>query len=564
MNLRFPLVLLFLVLLVPNTQAQVEGREWEEIGKPKDIQKVLKFMPEGTDVKLEMVPMKDGVRLATNIFIPPGDGPFPVLFCRGYYGRFGTSYYAAPCKEGGLVFIIQDARGSFDSEGKGTFETGTFRNELSDIDESLNWIASQPWCNGRIGMTGGSGNGIGPSAAFLTGNKHLVSSSPGNSTGSSLYWMFDNRVRRNLYSWMKNHGHDTKAWPRPTLTDTTRESELEYLASLSPNPETVYVEGAGWWDIVGESALDYFRTFSKKSKIYVKVSPLWHGGKAKVDGKAYPYATPPKPTPSATGVLKGEAAAPTDSSFLVYYVMGDVHAPDGPGNTYKLTTEWPVPHTPTPYYFSKDGGLSTTKPSSADASLTFTFDPKKPTPAMGGNSTYNPVDGPHDQSFLKDRTEGDVLRFVTGPLEDPVIITGNVFGDLHFSTDVKDTLFIVKLVDIYPSGYEALIRESAGMARYSEGLDGSTPVEPGRPYHLKIDMWSTAIAFNKGHRIGVYVTSSAVIEDPKKKDKTFEVYETHPNTFEQVDSFDNSPTATQTIHLSASHPSGIILPVVSE
>lgn len=117
---------------------------------------------------------------------------------------------------------------------------------------------------------------------------------------------------------------------------------------------------------------------------------------------------------------------------------------------------------------------------------------------------------------------------------------------------MQDTLFVVKLVDVYPDGYEAPVRESAGLARYHQGLDRSAPVEKGKIYSLDLDLWSTALVFNKGHRIAVYVSSSS-------KD----AYEVHPNTYEPVGSIDQSRKARNTIHLSADHPSKVVLPVIA-
>ena len=86
----------------------------------------------------------------------------------------------------------------------------------------------------------------------------------------------------------------------------------------------------------------------------------------------------------------------------------------------------------------------------------------------------------------------DILRFATEPLSEPVGITGKVWVELAFSSDVPDTMFTVKLVDIYPDGYEAVYRASAGLARYWQGLDKPAPLEAGRIYRLMLDCWSTA------------------------------------------------------------------------
>ena len=93
--------------------------------------------------------------------------------------------------------------------------------------------------------------------------------------------------------------------------------------------------------------------------------------------------------------------------------------------------------------------------------------------------------------------------------------------------------------------------ESAGLARNHQGLHKPAPLEKGKTYVLKLDLWSTALVFNKGHRIAVHVTSSS-------KD----AYEVHPNTFAQVASIEQAQVARNTIYLAGDRASKVTLPVV--
>jgi predicted acyl esterase len=243
-----------------------------------------------------------------------------------------------------------------------------------------------------------------------------------------------------------------------------------------------------------------------------------------------------------------------------------------------VSNTWPVPHTATAYYLHKDGSLNTAAPKDQDASLSYIYDPNDPAPSIGGSWGLEGHNGPFDQRPLLDapsvvRPSGDanvpsakgrpttisgfarkdVLRFVSAPLAEPVGITGKVWVDLRISSDATDTEFVAKLVDIYPDGYEALVRESAMLARYHQGLDKPAPLEKGKVYGIKMDMWSTALVFNKGHRIALYVSSSSA-----------PAYEVHPNTYEQVKSMGEAKVAHNMLHLSADAPSKLILPVVAK
>ncbi len=542
---------------VTQLSAQQEGREWAEAGKVQGADKILAKCAPNTKVQDTVIPMRDGVKLATTVFLPPGQGPFPVIFVRSPYGRLGLSAAADPCKKGEFVYVTQDQRGKGTSEGKGSFDPASFTAHIKDTEDTLAWIAKQTWCNGKIGMTGGSGNGIGPYTAFLSGSPHLTVSAPSNSSGHAWYWSYDNGVRRNLYKWMEQNGLSVKSYPRPTLAPQKYEEVQKELESHKIHPETVLIAYGGWFDIVSESAIDMFTLFSKKTKVYAVMSPTQHTGAASIEGKKFNTSGRPKSPPAYDSILKS-GKAPADESYLAYYLMGEAGKSGGAGNVWKITSVWPVPHKVVPYYFKEDGTLTPDKPSAGKRN--YTYDPKDPAPSFGGNVTYGTTDGPSDQRPLKDRK--DVLRFASNPIEKPVIITGKIKADLYITTTAEDTAFVIKFVDIYPSGYEALIRETAVMGRYAEGLDGKTPLQNGKVYHLKADLWSTALAVDTGHRIGVYVTSSSAFKN--KKNELIETYEVHPNTFAPVKSIGESKVAEQILHLGGDTPSAILLPIVHE
>ena len=103
-----------------------------------------------TDVK---VPMRDGVLLSANVFLPPGEGRFPVILMRTPYGKGdakngGARAYA----RSGYAYVVQDTRGRGQSQGR----FAPFLNEAEDGFDTQEWVRAQPWCDGRIGTAGGS------------------------------------------------------------------------------------------------------------------------------------------------------------------------------------------------------------------------------------------------------------------------------------------------------------------------------------------------------------------------------------------------------------------------
>jgi len=553
--LRRPLFLCLLLLGgVSRAFGQAEGDETKAIGRPTDPKVVLEraFPPETRHETL-MVPMRDGVKLATDIFIPPGPGPWPVIFTRGYYGRLAGWVYAdrAGSKKGEFAVVCQDARGCYDSEGKDTAKITEPAFEIDDCADSLKWIAAQKWCNGKIGIVGSSGNGVGAAAAFLVKDPHLVVARPSITAAYPYYyWGFSNGVARWLYlNWFGQTGLKVDKWPKPHTGAFDVPGWKKILAEAAKDNPTEISLSTGWYDLGSEAVLDFFEAFASTGKITAVVRPYAHKANPEFNWPTKPVPFPIQPLNRALLAPKTEAKA---KSQLAYYLMGNFRDPSSPGNIYKVTEVWPVPSTPTPYYLHADGGLSPEPPSAEKASLGFAYDPNDPAPTLGGNATYDKNAGPFDQRPLRERK--DILRFVSAPLEKPLTITGKLWADLYFFTDVPDTEFVVKVVDIHPDGYEMLIRESAGMGRYAEEFAGQPrPLEKETVYHLKMDLWSTAIVLDKGHRLAVFVTSSSATS-----------YEVHPNSFDPVMSYDHAPVAHQVIELSQSHPSHVTIPVISD
>jgi putative CocE/NonD family hydrolase len=447
------------------------------------------------------------------------------------------------------VLVLQNQRGTYGSEG--TLPKDTFENEPNDDYDAIEWAAQQKWCNGKVGTTGASGNGISSMNALWCGAPHLAAVDVNISADNAyLYWCFNNGARRKFYSWMSARGQKIPDWPRPTVVLFDWAKRNAFLAEHAPKCKVPFNASTGWFDLFSEGSLDVFAAVAPNGKSHVTVGASAHslyGGDLKFPSRPQPAAAAGRKTQQ--WMTEPDPAGPSQS-VLLYYLMGDARDAAAPGNIWLTSNKWPVDNTATPYYMHKDGSLSREAPKEKDASLTFEYDPKNPVKSVGGNYDTTDVSGPWDQRPLKDRK--DILRFVTAPLEAPVGVVGKILVDLHVSSDCPDTMFTAKLIDIYPDGYEAVFRASAMLARYSQGLDKPAPLEKGKVYKLSIDCWSTALVFNKGHRIALYVSSS---DTPQ--------YEVHPNTYDPVGSIDKAVVAHNTVHLSADHASNVILPVIS-
>src|SRR6266404_2577836 len=132
------------------------------------------------DTADSMVAMSDGIELATTVYRPGGSGPFPVIVARTPYNKDGLKGEAQRFCRNGYAFVAQDLRGRFQSQGHHSviFHNDGW-NSPHDGHDTLEWIARQAWCNGKIGSTGGSALGItqnmaAPGAPAALAAQHVV------------------------------------------------------------------------------------------------------------------------------------------------------------------------------------------------------------------------------------------------------------------------------------------------------------------------------------------------------------------------------------------------------
>jgi predicted acyl esterase len=508
----------------------------------------LSYIAQAQQPQTEMVAMRDGVRLATDVFLPKGAGPFPVVLERTPYNR-QRSPPAAQYNRNGYVFVMQDWRGLFGSEGKFTVEMLTGTQGGEDGYDTVEWIARQPWCNGKVGATGGSGPGIAAKQTVLANPPHLVAASVGVAGIHPDDRVFLNGgvLAEQSDRWIAARGVNTTEWPRPHVfsfgdahVKWPRDRSHEAVAG-----RVALLDHSGWFDGSCPSCFDDFLALKGPNNRLV-MSPKAHGQFLAGDLK-YPRANA-----GANAMewfdywLKGKPNDALKSKPIRYYLMGDTMDPQSPGNVWKEADTWPPKSQPRMLFLSSDGGLQNAAPSASGGAASYAYDPRKPAPTMGGpNLGQN--NGPQDQRKLRGRP--DVLYFQTEPLKEPLTIVGRPSVDLKFSADVPDTTIMVKLIDIYPNGYEALHLDTAYMTRFHAGFEHPSPLESGKIYSLTIPLPDIALVFNKGHRIGLIVTGS---NSPR--------FEVHPNSYEPVNSYDNAPVAHVVIHTSSEQASKLVLP----
>ena len=507
---------------------------------------------------------------------------YPVIFCRTQYSRKQDDE-ANNYTGQGFIYISQNVSGSelssIGSPGTSVYHFGSFDSETNFVAETydaIEWIVQQPWCNGRIGMVGGSGNGIGASMALWCGHTNLVAVDITHSVANfQHYWYFRNGVKRQMFTYCIHRGISWNDfdWPRPNTYNFKKQRWIDFITERAVSNNVAYFESSGVYDIFNEAAFDNFTALAHNGRAHVTMGEKHHAGT--IDYREYGagftnitvFPSKTKPVFNATFMdyMNGNVADGQDASMLRYYVIGDPRDVDSPGNDWKTTEQWPIATTSSNFYFYSDGTISNCTPPSGNIYLSYTYNPTNPVFIPGGsillryNDTKNHA-GPMDQRVLSNRT--DVLKFVSPPLTSPLEIIGNIDSTLYISTDAIDTLFVATLVDYNPDGYQAILAQSAVMARYWSGEDSPAGLTPNVVYKLEMDMWSTTAILDTGHRIGVHITSSSA-QNADNTNEEVNTYEIHPNTYDPVSSYSETKVAHQNIHLSAEYPSHITLPVIA-
>jgi uncharacterized protein len=554
---------------------------------------------------LVAIRMRDGVTLYADVYRPVGDGRFPVLISRTPYSteRFPTAYDAAVYfAQRGYVYVFQDVRGRHESEGTWM---PFFSNEKDGYD-TIEWAAKQKWSDGRVAMQGGSYLGQNQWRAAQAAPPALVTIFP-MVASTSIYhdWMTLNggwRLSFN-FGWgpvrqesriMQNPGPHTidglhaihyddvqKHLPLNTMQQRVGRHAKFYDDWLAHpdyddywkplNAEEVFDKitipvhtFGGWFDIFSQGTLRGYVGMSHKggsekarTGSNLVIGPWGHGPSQKFGAIDFGPTANVDPLPLQLrwydywlkGIDNGLASEPPVKLF----VMGR--------NQWAYEREYPIARTQyRPFYFNSngqantaagDGRLSWTKPADVSIADRFKYDPANPVPSLGGNNccgTPTPT-GPQDQRPIEKRP--DVLVYTSDVLQEELEVTGPVKVVLFASTDAVDTDFVAKLVDVYPDGTSYNMAEGIVRARYRESLSKPTLLKPGQVYRFDIDLVGTSVAFLKGHRVRVQITSSH-----------FPQFDRNPNTGAKFGTSAEVKAAEQSVYHDAERASHILLPVI--
>ena len=520
-----------------------------------------------------MVPMRDGIHLATDVYLPYEDYPeHGCILIRTPYNKDdiesyleGQDYYIEEWLSDGWPFVVQDERGLYASEGEIQIEPG---GAYYDGYDTVEWIASQLWSNGKIATWGRS--------AFGTNQYFMAGSAPPNlacqyvGVATSDVHKDDcfvgGELRKKLLEvWLtsdvfmqvcQNENFSYNFWGNMTLEDKWQ----------NINVPAIHI--SGWYDMDPGGAIDAFNGYNcyggqgalGKSKLIM--GPWTHTqfgyNRSKAGDLKYPenqYDTFSRDMfkDMINQYTMDDTSNPFDDwPTVTYYTMGDVNNENATGNEWRYSDVWPITSDETCYYFHENGLLSMDIPGNYNP-LTYNYDPENPVPTRGGQNLVL-SQGPKDQTSVEDRD--DVLLFTSNELTEPVGVTGPIKAILYVSSSCVDTDFTVKLTDVYPDGRSMLISDSIIRMRNRNGRDHWDFMIPGEIYEIEVDLFSTSYVWDTGHKIRVAVSSS---NSPR--------FLANPNTGVSLYDYYQNPTylvAENTLYINSEYPSCIVFPIVEE
>jgi putative CocE/NonD family hydrolase len=549
------------------------------------------------------VPMRDGITISADVYLPLAEGPFPTIVQWTPYESTRDRFIAWGVffARRGYAAVVVDVRGRYESEG----ELDPWVLDGVDSQDTLTWAAREPWCNGRIGTWGRSYGAAVQWQLAHVGHPNLVCIAPhvihddyfwdgyftggafqlALTLGAAALWdsamalvtgpsagelLLNERIFRHLPLIELDEatiGRRVPYW-RTWWEHQTNDAYWQQFRHRFDTVTVPIFQQGGWFDPYSGSHLRTFAGVGNRVGNRVLLGPWSHEEEVETFRGDVDFG------PGSVTAIRDHDLAFFDRHLreldngwderppLELFVMG--------ANEWRAETEWPLPGTETtPWYLHSggrantmfgDGTLGLDPPANGEPADSYLYDPEDPVPTIGGNNSVltmtqgaeTPIlPGPRDQRVLERRD--DVLSYTSAPLDRDLEVIGPVEMVLYAASSARDTDFIVRLSDVYPGGKAIFLAEGMLRARYRGSVEGESVelLEPGEVAEYRIRCYPTANVFRTGHRLRLDITSSS-----------FPRFSRNLNTGEDVGTGTRIEVARQTVLHTDAYPSHILLPVV--
>ncbi|MGY0020462.1 CocE/NonD family hydrolase [Streptomyces sp. cg35] len=545
--------------------------------------------PVPEDARQYMVRMRDGVRLATDVYLPASDegaGTVPAVLVRLPYDKNSRYVYldrvARLFTARGYAVVVQDVRGKFRSGGS----TVPFLREPQDGYDTLEWIVHQPWSDGRVGMFGDSYYGFTQWAAVAAQHPALRAIVPRVTAADfNTIWQPEGQrapvwlegVEYFAHHWVDNESYEyaIDRSRRPVIEQyeeafraigarslwfdllAPRQAGLSTQPGLHPfdaRPVPV-LHCVGWFDnIVSAHMRDYMELASRPG--WDAVQYLWAGA---VDHENYRLAQAPVSAENDHNTDEGaldrmlpDYANPAIEFFDVFLKevrplssLSKVSWELGHSG-WRTSTKWPPPDSTERTFWLADavrassplpGGSLSDHPVDEGATVRWTHDPDDPVPsAVDDSFAYLRVHP--DLSLMVGRE--DVLAFSGPVLSEPLDLAGPVVVGLHVTSTAEVFDVFARVVDLAPDGQARLVARGQISVHASEAAD-----------EIRVELGHTGYRLRPGHRLTLVLASS---DHP--------LFLPAPGTGENPWTALTAKPSVQTLHVGGVRPSHLTVTVV--
>lgn len=532
----------------------------------------------GAEKTVADIRMRDGTTLKAHIWLPAGDGPFPVVLQRFYRAGdfpFGREQFL----QAGYATVHAEIR-----DADGDIGTRFTRDDLDGYD-TVEWVAARDWCNGQVAMYGKSAGGITALAAASARPPHLRAIIPMNSGET---WRWGYRANGAVTLAMAANGRavpDIRQPPWGTERDAFMFLPLQDLdlqgrseenplwnQMVSNNEWNAFYQQkrlrieqidvpvlliGGWWDYYAGSAFRFRSQLLEANpglEVRVIIGATNHVSRLPADGRQYPGGREDSAAEAIRWldhVLRDSSNGAAKESPIKVFTMR--------ANRWQQLKRWPPTAAATRYYLSSNGKgrrgvLSTARPGNESPSR-YVYDPQQPVPTLGGNHSLHfqhrlvPV-GSYDHSAHESRS--DVLVFSTPPLAEAIEVTGNLEMNLWAASDARDTDWTAIVLDVDRAGTPYNVTMGILRARFRNGVyEAPQLLSPGKVEHYRWELMPTSYRFEAGHQIRVYLSSS-----------NFPLWDRNPNTGGHIGRETKTVKAHQSVFHDVNRPSYLSLPIV--
>lgn len=524
--------------------------------------------------------MRDGVELVADISRPAEEGKYPVILIRTPYGRANSLMTAGMYVERGYVVVAQDVRGRGASGGG----WDPFNAEVADGKDTLDWLVKQPWCDGNIGMIGGSYLGSVQWAAAVTHHPALKciipQVSPPEPTmnvpwyngafllSGSLWWsriVIEREANMAMATAPIENMKALLTLPLTKIDDKMLGKDVPFYNTWLKRANQADWKGAyttqqvsqvkipvmhvsGVWDGDGIGTMAHWEALRKAGgNQWLVFGPWEHGFNMKTRFGDQDYG--PGSVLELDSVylrffdtyLKAKSVGQEIQPRVRFFVAGK--------NEWVTGDNWPLPSS-RKVTWNLDGG-----PTSApdDGMLVekgrsgidhFDYDPR----AAKIVKDDAQVDSAKATTTVKvSDVKGVGLTYKTAPFTKDTTLAGPMQAQLYVSTTARDATFFVQLFDQGTDGKMMIIAQP-GAKRVGFVNGALNPISPNKIYKIDIEPWLFARTFKKGHRFVVLVRSDM-----------FPAYARNPGTGESDLTAVRMVKASQSVYWGAKYPSTVTL-----